>query len=248
MPQVASNSIQSVEILGVRIHAVSMKDALDQVHNFIHTGGKHQIVTVNPEFIMEAQQNHAFRSVINSSSLAIPDGIGVLIGAKLFGQSIRERVTGVELVENYAAIAAKSDVSIFFLGAAPGVAERASNKLLKRYPKLRISGTYSGSPCPSEDATITEIINKSNPDLLLVAYGAPNQDLWISRNLGKLNVKVAIGVGGTFDFLSGIVTRAPRAVRMVGLEWLYRLIQEPNRWKRQLSLPKFVFQCLKRRF
>ncbi|MBN1967050.1 MAG: WecB/TagA/CpsF family glycosyltransferase, partial [Anaerolineae bacterium] len=133
---------------------------------------------------------------------------------------------------------------LFLLGAAPGVAERTAAVLECDYPGLQIAGTYAGSPAPQEEEAIIERVNASGADILFVAYGAPRQDDWIARNRERLNVRVAMGVGGSFDFIAGVVPRAPRWMQQIGLEWLFRLIRQPWRWRRMLRLPRFIWAVL----
>jgi N-acetylglucosaminyldiphosphoundecaprenol N-acetyl-beta-D-mannosaminyltransferase len=234
---------RSAKILGVRVDDVTNRETLDLLESFIRSGGKHQVATVNPEFIMEAQRNPAFLRTLNDTSLSFPDGIGVIHASRIYGVPFRERVAGVDIVERFAAIAAEKGYTLFFLGAAPGVADQAADILRSRHPGLAVVGTYGGSPSPDEEEEICGRINAIRPDVLLVAYGAPRQDLWISRNLGKLNVSVAIGIGGTFDFITGKAVRAPGWMRGIGLEWLHRLLLEPRRWRRMLALPRFAVRC-----
>ncbi len=233
--------IDSINILKVRIDNVKMSNVLEIIDKMILSKKCHQIVTVNPEFVMEAQKNIEFRKVLNEAALSLPDGIGIVLASKFTSQPLNERVTGVDTVQMLAYQAARNGWRIFFLGAAPGVAQIAATKLQILYPELQIAGTYSGSPNIQEEDEICEMIKAAKPEILLVAFGAPKQDLWIARNLEKLGVPVAIGVGGTFDFIAGIARRAPLWVQKISCEWLYRLMKEPRRWKRMLALPKFSF-------
>jgi N-acetylmannosaminyltransferase (EC 2.4.1.187) len=200
-----------VVILGVAIDDVLMDEAIAAVARFIAEGGPHQIVTVNPEFVMEARRNRAFRRVLAAADLATPDGFGIILAARWRGTPLRGRVTGIDLTERIAAEAARRGWSLFLLGAAPGVAERAAAVLQRANPGLRIAGCYAGSPRPADEPPIRERIIAARPDVLLVAYGHPAQDLWIARNQPLLRVPVAIGVGGTFDELARVVPRAPGA-------------------------------------
>ena len=134
---------------------------------------------------------------------------------------------------------------MYFMGAAPGVAEKAAVILQARYPGLVVAGTFAGSPASSEENAIVEQIRVARPDVLLVAFGAPAQDAWIARNLPRLQTSVAMGVGGTLDYIAGVARRAPVWVQRLGLEWLYRLCREPWRWRRQLALPRFVWLVLR---
>ncbi|MCS6840565.1 MAG: WecB/TagA/CpsF family glycosyltransferase [Roseiflexus sp.] len=237
-----------VTILGVAVDDVLMDDAIAAVARFIADGGPHQIVTINPEFIMEARRNCAFRQVLAAADLATPDGFGIILAARWRGTPLRGRVTGVALTERIAAEAAQRGWSLFLLGAAPGVAERAAAALQRANPGLRIAGCYAGSPHPDDEPAIRERILAAKPDVLLVAYGHPAQDLWIARNQPILRVPVAMGVGGTFDELAGVVPRAPALVQRLGLKWLYRLLVQPWRWRRIMTaVPLFLWTALRER-
>jgi len=233
-------ALESVDILSVRIHCVTMHRTLALLESMVRAGGSHHVVTVNPEFIMLARNLETFRAVLNGADLAVPDGVGILLGARLLGRRIRERVTGVDIIEQFMPRAAAAGFRVYLLGAGPGVAERAAAVLRRASPGLCIAGTYAGSPDPSEEEDICRRINDAKPDILLVAYGSPNQELWIARTRHRLNVAVSIGVGGSFDFIAGVVQRAPAWMRGVGLEWFYRLMDQPQRWRRMLALPHFA--------
>ena len=189
---------------------------------------------------MIARQDANFRYVVERADLAVPDGVGLLWAAKRRGTPLPERVTGSDGVPIIAERAAKEGWRVFLLGAGPGVAEKAAVVLKGRFPGLQIVGTYGGSPDPAEEATITEIVNASGADLLFVAFGAPEQDKWIARNAPRLNVAMAMGVGGSLDFVAGVLPRAPGWMQRAGLEWLYRLYLQPWRIKRMTRLPRFV--------
>lgn len=236
--------MQSLEILGVRVDVLTWETFDACVIEFIRRGRPHQAVTVNPEFIMAAQRNPTFRQVLNQSDLALADGWGVQAAARLLGQRLPDRVTGADGVPRLAALAARQGWRLFLLGAAPGVAERAAQVLQDRHPALRIVGTYAGSPHPADEDVIVPQVLAAQPDILFVAYGAPAQDLWIARNQDRLRVPLAMGVGGALDFVAGVRRRAPRWVQRAHLEWLYRLVQEPWRWRRQLALPRFTLAVL----
>nr|PZN26963.1 MAG: acetylglucosaminyldiphospho-UDP acetyl-beta-D-mannosaminyltransferase [Chloroflexota bacterium] len=234
-----------IRILGVAVDDVVEDEALARVAEYIEAGGPHHIVTVNPEFVMEARRNSAFRRVLAAADLATPDGFGLLLVARLRGTPLRGRVTGIALTERIAAEAAVRGWSLFLLGAAPGVAERAARALQAANPGLRIAGCYAGSPSPDEEPAIRELVRATRPDVLLVAYGHPKQDLWIARNQPLLRVPVAIGVGGTFDELAGVVRRTPAWGQRLGLKWLHRLIQQPQRWRRIITaVPLFLWAAL----
>jgi N-acetylglucosaminyldiphosphoundecaprenol N-acetyl-beta-D-mannosaminyltransferase len=224
----------------VHVHTVSATEVSARLEAMVSGSAQHRVIPVNPEMVMAAQTNHAFRESINTASLALPDGVGVVFASRLFGQSIPERVTGIDTVMQVAGLACERKLRIFFLGAAPGIAERAAERLEREFPGLSVAGTYAGSPHIDEEDAICRRIAESRADILLIAYGAPKQELWIARNLERLPVRLAVCVGGSFDFLAGVVTRAPEWVQSIGLEWLYRLTKEPRRWRRMMALPKFA--------
>jgi N-acetylglucosaminyldiphosphoundecaprenol N-acetyl-beta-D-mannosaminyltransferase len=241
------DSFCSVFVLGVRVDCVTQEQTLTLIEQMItrwRAAGRrppcHQVVTVNTEFVMEARRNALFRATINEAALTVPDGIGVVWATRYLGQPAPERITGTDLIPAIAGRCASRGYRLYLLGAAPGVAEAAAARLAARFPGLQIAGTYAGSPAPAEEAEIIARIAAAQPDVLCVAYGAPAQELWIRRNLERLPVAVAMGVGGAFDFLSGRKKRAPRAMQRLGLEWLYRLYREPWRWRRMLAIPRFM--------
>lgn len=237
----------SIPILGVPIHDVTTEETLALIDQFVRDGVPHQLCTVNPEFIMAAQHDTAFKQILNQSTLNLPDGIGVIWAARRLGQPLRERMAGSDLVGTLADRAQQTGWRIFLLGAAEGVAEQAALKLQKRYPQANIVGAYAGSPRVEEEAGIAARIRATQADILLVAYGAPKQDKWIARNMERTGVAVAMGIGGSLDFIVGTQKRAPRWLQRLGLEWLYRLVREPWRWRRQLALPRFVWAVLRQR-
>ncbi|MCB0063326.1 MAG: WecB/TagA/CpsF family glycosyltransferase [Caldilineaceae bacterium] len=204
----------------------------------------HQICTVNPEFIMHARREPAFAAVLQQADLCVPDGIGVLWAARRQGVSLPERVTGSDGIYRICERAARRGWRVFLLGAAPGVADMAAAQLQKLYPTLQVVGTQSGSPADADWPAIQALLNATRPDILFVAYGHPRQDLWIAQHREELSARVALGVGGAFDFVAGVATRAPRPLQRLGLEWLHRLVTQPWRWRRMLVLPMFVWLVL----
>jgi exopolysaccharide biosynthesis WecB/TagA/CpsF family protein len=205
----------------------------------------HHVCTINPEFMMIAQKDINFANILRRADLCVPDGVGLLWAARRRGTPLPERVTGSDGVPIIAARAAEKGWKLFFLGAAPGVAQQAADILTAQHPGLQIVGVYSGSPAPAEEDAIVERVNASGADILFVAYGAPEQDKWIARNLPRLRVGMAMGVGGAFDFIAGVLPRAPLWMRRAGLEWLYRLYLQPWRIKRMMRLPRFVLAVLR---
>jgi N-acetylglucosaminyldiphosphoundecaprenol N-acetyl-beta-D-mannosaminyltransferase len=239
------SSVPAITILGIPVHDVTMAETLDAIGQFVEAHTPHQICTVNPEFIMAAQNDLEFKRILNRADLNLPDGIGVVWAAKRQGYVLRKRVAGSDLIYQLADRAAKTGWRIFLLGAAEGVADRTALRLRSMYPAVSIVGAWAGSPQPEADDEAVQRIRAAEADIVLVAYGAPKQDKWIDRNLARTGVSVAIGVGGSFDFVVGTQRRAPRWIQRLNLEWLYRLVREPWRWRRQLALPKFVWKVMR---
>ena len=255
------------QILGIRVHSLKLQKAVSLVENWVKTNKQYQIVTPNPEQVVLAQKNKRFRQVLNQADLAIPDGIGLIWANKILssvrmGSKQKEeskgqtqdliklrRLSGVDLMIALCQLAAKKGWRVFLLGGGPGMAAQAIDSINITRTKLKIA-SFEGAKninqeTKKEKEKARKLINKFKPDLLFVAYGAPYQELWIAENLPYLKTKVAMGVGGTFDYLAGKVARAPKIVRQTGFEWLYRLIQQPWRWKRQLRLIEFCWLVLK---
>jgi N-acetylglucosaminyldiphosphoundecaprenol N-acetyl-beta-D-mannosaminyltransferase len=240
-----TSSVASVDILGVRVDAVTYRDTLDIIAGWIEQREPHQIATTNPEFVMAAQADAAFREVLRASDLCVPDGAGLLWAARRLGRRLPERVTGSDLVPLVAQAAVQHGWRLFLLGAAPGVALQTGHVLEQRNPGLRIVDAYAGSPSEADAQAIVRRVQAAAPDVLFVAYGAPAQDLWIARHKQNLAVPVMMGVGGAFDHIVGVQRRAPGWMQHIHLEWLFRLVTQPWRWRRQLALPRFVWAVLR---
>lgn len=231
----------SVTILGCRLDAIDASQATDAILDFVRERAGAQVVTLGTEMVVYAQRDPSFREIVNRSALSLCDTIGLLQVARRRGAAIRERVTGVELVEHLCARAAIENVGVYFLGGAEGVAADAAAILEARFPGLRITGTRNGFFSREDEPEIAQAIRQTGASLLFVGLGSPRQEEWIARNVGATGVGAAIGVGGSFDVLSGRVRRAPQLWRRLGAEWLYRLLREPRRFRRQLALPYFVW-------
>lgn len=232
-------------ILGVGIDSLTPKEAVAHIDALIQSGQPHHVVTVNPEIVVMAQRNEEFRHVLNEAQLALADGVGLMWAGRVTGSPLKGRVTGVDTLLSLAHLAADRGYRLFLLGAREGIAQRTARRLQYQWPDLQIVGAYGGSPAPQEEDSIVAMVRAAQPHLLFVAYGAPKQELWISRNLQRLQVPVAIGVGGAFDYISGATRRAPVWLRQLGLEWVFRLFREPWRWRRMLRLPAFVALVLR---
>jgi N-acetylglucosaminyldiphosphoundecaprenol N-acetyl-beta-D-mannosaminyltransferase len=221
-----------------------MAAALDRIAQLVDAGGHHLVATVNPEFVMRAGADPEFARVLESADLCLADGSGVVWAARRQGCAIKEPVTGVDLIPPLAALCTRRHFRLFLLGAAPGVAAELAARLRAEQPALEVAA-HSGSPDPSSDAETLALIASYRPQVLLVAYGAPRQELWIDRLSERLGVAVAIGVGGAFDYLTGGVPRAPAWMRRAGMEWLFRLVRQPWRIRRMAVLPLYAMRVLR---
>ncbi len=244
---IISPEMGSIRVLGVRVDDLDTEGTLDRIEELLARGGHHLVATVNPEFVMLARRDPEFHRLLESAALCLADGWGVTWAARRQGRSLAARVTGVDLIPALAERAARRGWRLFLLGAAPGVAESVSGLLRHRHPELVIAGSHAGVAGPEGDEESLRLIAAARPDIVLVAYGAPRQELWISRNLARLEAGVGIGVGGAFDYLSGRVPRAPAWMRRAGLEWLYRLLRQPWRARRMAVLPRFALEVLRAR-
>ena len=240
--------IPCAHILGTRLDDLTLDEVLAWAERFVQEGAPRQVATVNVEFIMVARHHTAFREVLDQAALCVPDSVGVMWAARTLGRPLCQRIPGVDLVQQLAGLAARQGYGLYLLGAAPGVAEQAAARLRDAHPGLRIAGTYAGSPNEEDEADIVSRIREAAPQILLVAYGAPKQDLWIARNMDRLGVPLLMGVGGSFDYIAGTIQRAPASWRKLGLEWLYRLYRQPWRWRRMLSLPHFAWLVIHARW
>jgi N-acetylglucosaminyldiphosphoundecaprenol N-acetyl-beta-D-mannosaminyltransferase len=232
-----------VDILGVGFDRVALVDAVAQIELCLDRGERTFIITGNPEFVMLCREDRELAAIAAGADLVVPDGTGAVVAARLLGDPLPGRAPGRLLVDRLAALATERRLSMFLLGAAPGIAERAALTLRDRHPELRIAGTYAGSA--DDDADVLPRVVAAAPDVLLVAFGMPKQERWLARNLPQLpSARVAVGVGGSLDYLAGAAKAPPGIVHTIGLEWLWRLIRDPKRWRRQRVLPRFVLLVL----
>lgn len=245
-----------VPILHVRVDALSRAETLARIEKFIAEQRRpRQVVTANPLMILASEKDPGLRRAFEAADLVIPDSAGVALAAWLSGRALPEKISGIDLLQDLCARAAKKGWSVFLLGAAPGVAERAAKNLVAQYPGLNIVGTHHGYFTESGEGrmggergitqdSVIQKVSRAAPDLLFVALDLPRQDGWIQANLPRLGGRVAMGVGGSFDVISGRLRRAPAWMRAAGLEWLFRLLQEPCRARRMLGLPVFLWRVL----
>lgn len=234
-----------VPILNVHVDRVTMAEALDLCKQFVHSGAPHHVVTLDSSMCVLAARDAELHRIITEADLVTPDSAGILWACKRNGCALPERVSGVDLVERLCAISARSSLRIFFLGAAPGVAQAAADRMAERYPGCSIVGAYHGYFSAEEEPEVVERIRRAAPDVLCVAMGIPKQEKWIARHRHELPASVLVGVGGTFDVLSGKVRRAPEWVQRCNLEWLYRLVRDPSKLRKVLVLPRFVLMNLR---
>ncbi|WP_027339005.1 WecB/TagA/CpsF family glycosyltransferase [Halonatronum saccharophilum] len=235
-----------VDVLGILIDKVNKREALEKIENFISSEGSKIVVTPNAEMIVRSQKDSRLKEIINSAQLVLPDGAGVVIASRLLNKSLEERVSGIDIVQELLNRGSKKGYSFYFLGGKPGVAQKAKEEALNRYPNLDIN-FHHGYLDRQLEKKVVEEIKVSKVDILLVGMGVPLQEKWLDKHLSFLGVPVGIGVGGSFDILSGEKRRAPQMVQKLNLEWLYRLAQEPSRAGRMVSLPKFIHQVLKQK-
>jgi N-acetylglucosaminyldiphosphoundecaprenol N-acetyl-beta-D-mannosaminyltransferase len=232
--------VTSLQILGCRLDVIDSTDAAARILALAKDGSGAQIVTLGTEMVVYAQRDARFREIVNACTLSLCDTVGLLAVARHRGAPLRERVTGVELIERLCAGAAQAGLPVYFLGGAEGVAAAAAAMLQSRFPGLRVAGTRSGYFSEAESPEIVGAIVAAGTGLLFAGMGSPRQEYWLANHLAKTGCGVGIGVGGSFDVLAGRIERAPAAVRRFGLEWFYRLLREPRRWRRQLALPQFI--------
>lgn len=238
-----------VDVLGVGFDRLGLEEAAAAVAGRLSRGERTFVITANPELVMLARRDPALAAIVRDrADLVLADGTGVVLASRLLGDPLPGRAAGRLLVPRLLAQAARDGRSVFLLGAAPGVGERAAVALRGTFPALRIVGTFAGDGEPKGDAEVLARVSAAAPEILLVAFGMPRQERWIARNLEWLpSVQVAVGVGGVLDQLAGVGTVPPPVVHRFGLEWLWRLAREPWRWRRQRVLPVFAWLVLRAR-
>jgi N-acetylglucosaminyldiphosphoundecaprenol N-acetyl-beta-D-mannosaminyltransferase len=231
----------SIDILGFRIDAVTMEGLLAKIDDYVRSKTFHHFVLINPYLIIEARKREDYRRYISNAEVVTPDGVGLLLAAKLYNKSFPERVTGTDLMYRLAERSQQKGYRLYFLGAGKGIAEKAADELKKEYGNIHIAGTHDGYFSADQENKIIEEINDKKADILVVCMGAYVQEMFIERNRNRLNVSVAFGNGAALDFVSKRFKRAPLWMQEKGLEWLFRFLQEPGRlWKRYM-IGNFVF-------
>lgn len=235
---------------GVKIDGISMNYALSKSMSWIKNGSPEfrLIVTLNALGMMCARENKEFREVVDSAALVLPDGAGLVWGLRKLGIQVVERVAGIDYMERLCRLAATESIPVFFLGARPGVANAAAEHLKEQYDGLNVVGTYDGYFDRAFSHEVASKVRDSGARILFAGFGQPAQELWLSAMKEELDGILCVGVGGSFDVFAGRVKRAPRIWQKIGCEWLYRLLREPWRLKRDLQLGVFVVDVLRERF
>ena len=229
----------------VGFDSLTIEEAVARAKSLMDERRAAYVVTPNPEIVMACRERAETMQAVNGADLVLPDGIGVIYGARILGTPLKSKLPGIDFITALMADMAKEGKSVFLLGAKPGVAETAAERLKVMHPGLIIAGTHDGYF--KEDAPVVAAVNAAQPDLLLVCLGAPKQELWMQRNQSALRIGLMAGLGGSLDVFAGNVKRAPKAFQKLGLEWFYRLLKEPKRIGRMMKLPKFLFACIGKR-
>lgn len=227
-----------INVLGTGFDNLTREEAIDRAYALMPEHRGAYVVTPNPEIVMLCRDDPDMAAAVDGADLVIPDGIGVIYGAKILGTPLKEKVPGIDFTTGLMQRMARDGRTAFLFGSKPGVAEAAAENLKKQIPGLLIAGTNDGYF--KDDAPIIEKINAAKPDLLLVCLGAPKQEKWMHANREKLDVGLMIGAGGSLDVFAGVAERAPEKWQKAGLEWLYRLLKEPTRLGRMMKLPHFL--------
>jgi N-acetylglucosaminyldiphosphoundecaprenol N-acetyl-beta-D-mannosaminyltransferase len=234
--------VESIDILGCRVDAIDRAGAGARVAELANAPGPSLVVTLGVEMVMRARRDAEFRAIVNGAALCLCDTIGLLLASRVRNGPLRSRVTGVELVDDLAARSARrNDVRLYLLGGGGDTAARAAQALAQRFPGVAICGVRDGFFPAAESYAVAQAVAASGANVLCLGLGSPKQERWFATYGASTGCGAGIGVGGSFDVLAGTVRRAPRVVQKMGLEWAYRLIREPRRWRRQLALPQFVF-------
>ncbi len=239
---------EEVLILGMPIHSLTMAEAVQSALGFLREPGAHIIMTPNAEILYRAARNPRLNQWLNQADLRIADGSGLIWAARFYGKPLPERVAGIDLMSNLLSEAEKQGIRVFFLGAREEVVAAAKENAEKKWPELRICGVHHGFFTDETEEDLIQTIRNCSPEIIFVGLGAPKQEEWMCKYRDILSVPLMMGVGGSFDVLSGSLKRAPLWMQRIGIEWLYRLIKEPKRFRRILALPLFIGAVLKDKF
>ena len=236
-----------IDVLGIEFDNIDIVEAVERAMRLMDEHCHAYVVTPNPEIVLESRKNKGLSAAVRSADMVLPDGVGVIYASHILGTPIKNRIPGIDFASALLARMSESEKKVFLLGAKPGVAELAAQRLTERYPGLLVCGVNDGFFDQADNEFLVEKINSAAPDLVMVCLGSPKQEIWMKNNAQQLDVGLMIGLGGALDVYAGVVERAPRRWRSMGLEWLYRLIKEPKRIKRMIKLPGILFAALWRR-
>lgn len=234
-----------IDVMGVQFDNITMEEALIEGVALLNTPDTVYCVTPNAEIVYEAMHDSSFCNLLNNAALVLPDGAGVILGSKLLGTPLKEKVAGIDFAANLLEILENNNKSLYLLGSKPGIGELAAQNMLKKHPALKICGISDGYF--KDEIQVIKTINSVNPDVLFVCLGSPKQEKFMETHQKDLHVSMMIGLGGSLDGFAGTVKRAPKWMIRLQLEWLYRLIKEPRRIGRMMRLPKFILSVLKKR-
>ena len=234
-----------LDVMGVRFDNVTMEEALEKARELLASEGASYVVTPNAEIVYEAMHSEEICTLVNNADLVLPDGAGVVLASKILKNPLKQKVAGVDFADRLLGELAATGGSVYLLGSKPGVAELAAEKMLEKHPGLTIAGLADGYF--KDEAPVIEKINAVKPDVLFVCLGAPKQERFMVNHRAELQVKLMAGLGGSLDSFAGTVKRAPRWMIKLSLEWFYRLLKEPWRFKRMLRLPKFLWAVVLRK-
>ncbi len=235
----------TVSLYGVPFSKMNMKQTVEYLTRAIEAKQPHRVVTGNPIMLMTGLADPKYQKVLETADLVVPDGAGVVWAARRLKQPVAERVAGFDLMHELFALGDKRGWSVYLLGTTQEILDAAHAKLAEKYPGIRFVGKRNGYFKDEDDAEVVADIRRAQPDMLFVARSVANQEPWIAKHERELGVPVMMGVGGSFDVISGKLKRAPALFRKLGLEWFYRLLQEPKRARRMLVLPQFALKVVK---
>ncbi|QYR22090.1 WecB/TagA/CpsF family glycosyltransferase [Paenibacillus sp. sptzw28] len=245
MSQSAVGSVPTVSLYGIHFSKLNMEDTIGLLTDRIQQRKPTQVITGNPIMVMAALEDTGFHRVMTGADLVVPDGTGVVWAASYIGEPVSERVPGFDLMHKLLDLGQSRGWRVFLLGSTQEVIRTTADRLKERYPGITIAGYRNGFFGPDDDAEVIREIRESAPDLLFVARAVDTQEPWIGKYKSELGVPVMMGVGGSFDIIAGVLKRAPRLFQRLRLEWLYRLLQQPSRYRRMLALPKFVLKVMR---
>lgn len=240
-------------LLGIPVKFKNKSDSLEKILLYLDQSGDFfHIVSLNPEILVTAQKDALFKNILSEGDIQLPDGVGVLLAGSILGIQVQDRIQGVDFMDFILEACNKSSLRVLFLGGKNDLAEQMADRYQNLYPTSKFKGIQGISdilnPTQAEEKAIFSIVADYKPQIIFAAFGSPQQEKWFYSHKDKLKGIVCMGVGGGFDFVTGTVWRAPHIVRVIGLEWLFRLIVQPWRWKRQLKLITFVYLVLRQKF